>query len=162
MQVEDIDILAEEFGIKQGWHDKTTELFTMYFDEHISSKRYVSVALVGDSIAGYATLLPNDEIGAFANRSIPVVCDFNVLKKFQRQGVGSALMDEIEKTAKQMSNEICLAVGLYKDYGTAQRMYVKRGYVPDGSGVWHNGRNLQPYEACVNDDDLVLWMSKTL
>ena len=162
MIFEDIEILAEEFGVKQGWRHMTVELFTKYFNEQNGNKRHVLVALVSDSIAGYVTLLPNDLNGPFANKNIPTVCDFNVLKKFQQCGVGTALMDAVENLAKQTSNEICLGVGLYTDYGTAQRMYVKRGYIPDGSGVWYKNRNLPPYESCVNDDDLILYMSKQL
>lgn len=46
--------------------------------------------------------------------------------------------------------------------GTAQRMYVLRGYVPDGSGVWYEGHVLEQYVPCVNDDELVLYLSKKL
>ena len=41
-------------------------------------------------------------------------------------------------------------------------MYVKRGYVPDGTGVWYNSQPLEPYAPCVNDDDLNLYFVKTL
>lgn len=162
MIFEDIAVLAEEFGVKQNWQGKNAELFTTYFNEQNADKRNVLVALCGGSIAGYLTLLPNDPHGAFADKNIPTVCDFNVLKKFQKRGIGTALMDEAEKLAAQTSNTICLGVGLYKDYGTAQRMYVKRGYIPDGSGVWYENRNLPPYEPCINSDDLMLYMSKKL
>ena len=162
MIFEDIEILAEEFGVKQGWQHMTVEFFAKYFNEQNNNNRHVLVALADECVAGYVTLLPNDPNGPFANKNIPTVCDFNVLKKFQRFGVGTALMDAVEKLAKQTSNEICLGVGLYTDYGTAQRMYVKRRYIPDGSGVWYKNRNLPPYESCINDDDLILYMSKQL
>ena len=48
-------------------------------------------------------------------------------------------------------------------YGSAQRMYVKRGYVPDGSGAWYRGKPCTPYDTIyTNDDDLVLYLSKKL
>ena len=47
-------------------------------------------------------------------------------------------------------------------YGSAQRMYVKRGYIPDGSGAWYGDHVCEPYTACENDDDLVLSLSKKL
>jgi len=160
MEFDDIHILADGFGIKQGWKDKSVELFTQYYDEQSAGQRHVLVAHIGDSVAGYVTLLPNDKHGPFADKNIPTICDFNVLKIFQRRGVGTALMDAVEKLAKKSSNEICLGVGLYSDYGDAQRMYVKRGYIPDGSGIWYKNRNLSPYEPCANDDELLLYMSK--
>jgi hypothetical protein len=55
---------------------------------------------------------------------------------------------------------VYLAVGVHSGYGPAQRMYVKRGYNFDGSGVWYKGKQLEQYAACVNDDDLLLFMSK--
>ena len=57
---------------------------------------------------------------------------------------------------------ICIGVGLHSGYGSAQRMYVKRGYVPDGSGVWYRDKVCEPYEKCCNDDDLVLYLSKNI
>ena len=51
-------------------------------------------------------------------------------------------------------------VGLHKGYGPAQRLYIKRGYIPDGSGLWFNNEALAPYTPCENSDDLVLYFSK--
>ena len=58
---------------------------------------------------------------------------------------------------------VALAVGLHNGYGNAQRMYVKRGYIPDGSGAWYRGKPCAQYETDIaNDDDLVLFLSKPL
>ncbi|MCL1787931.1 MAG: GNAT family N-acetyltransferase [Defluviitaleaceae bacterium] len=162
MQESDIAILAEEFAVKQGWRDKNAAHFAKYFAEHVSGKRHVLVATLDHQVAGYVTLLPQDTGGPFVGKNIPMICDFNVLIDHRKQGVGTALMDAVEARARQAAKEICLAVGLYTDYGAALRMYVKRGYIPDGSGVWYQNRNLPPYENCRNDDDLVLYMSKKL
>ena len=53
-------------------------------------------------------------------------------------------------------------VGLYPDYGSAQRLYIKRGYLLNGHGVTYSyeyailGREYPLY------DDLVLWFTKKL
>ena len=60
------------------------------------------------------------------------------------------------------SDTVYLAVGVHSGYGPAQRLYVKRGYNFDGSGVWYQGKQLGQYEPCVNDDDLLLFMSKKI
>lgn len=39
------------------------------------------------------------------------------------------MFDELERLASKKSRQIGLAVGLYRDYGNAQIMYNKRGYV---------------------------------
>ena len=71
-------------------------------------------------------------------------------------------MDTAEALAKKTSDTVTLGVGLYTDYGAAQRMYIKRGYIPDGSGVWYRNENCPPYAEIRNDDDLVLYLSKKL
>ncbi|MCL1861999.1 MAG: GNAT family N-acetyltransferase [Defluviitaleaceae bacterium] len=162
MEHADIAILAEEFGINQGWGDKNVAYFTRYFDEQNAGTRHALVALFGGAVAGYLTVIPNPTYGAFADKGIPIICDFNVLKKFQRRGIGTALMDAAEKLAEQTADEICLGVCLYTDYGNAQRLYAKRGYIPNGSGVWYKDKILPPYAPCANDDDLILYMSKKL
>lgn len=152
--------LAEELAA-QGW-DWRLDTLLRYFAEQQSGDRKVYVADFDGRPVGYATLLPQAKAGPFAGAGIPEVVDFNVLKTFQHRGIGSAILDAIEADVAQTHDRICLGVGLYTDYGTAQRMYVKRGYLPDGSGIWYQDRLLPPYEPCRNDDDLVLYLSKDL
>ena len=71
-------------------------------------------------------------------------------------------MDAAEKVAAQYSDMVYLGVGLHEGYGSAQRMYVKRGYIPDGTGVWYGEKVCSQYADCCNDDDLVLYFSKAL
>lgn len=71
-------------------------------------------------------------------------------------------MDVAETIAKEKSDYVSLSVGLHYGYGSAQRMYVKRGYIPDGTGVWYKGKQLEQYTECVNDDDLFLNFTKQL
>ena len=55
------------------------------------------------------------------------------------------------------------ALELYRAVGSAQRIYVKRGFIPDGSGVWYQGKQCVQYETnCTVDDDLILYFSKKL
>jgi len=156
----DIDYFSDEF-IKLGWGDRKDTL-SLYYREQELLERDALVAEYDGIPAGYITLIPNAKSGPFAGMNIPEIKDFNVLPKFRRLGIGNHLMDCIEGVAKKKSKQICLGVGLHSDYGTAQRMYVKRGYIPDGSGVWYKNRNLAPYESCTNDDDLNLYFVKQL
>lgn len=85
-----------------------------------------------------------------------------MLEKYQKHGIGSALLDAAEKAAQAFSPTVTLGVGLHAGYGAAQRLYVKRGYIPDGSGVWYEGKPAVPYGPCINGDGLVLYFSKSL
>jgi GNAT superfamily N-acetyltransferase len=88
--------------------------------------------------------------------------DFGVLEKFRRKGIGTRLMDVAEQIASEKADTVTLAVGLHSGYGSAQRMYVKRGYIPDGSGVWYDTSPAVPYQNYCNDDSLLLYFSKKL
>ena len=48
------------------------------------------------------------------------------------------------------------------DYGAAQRLYVKRGYVPDGRGLWQGSHYVTYGDNVTVDDDLVLMFTKQL
>ncbi len=156
----DIAQMDEGF-IAQGWGSRRAVL-EKYYREQQEGKRYVVFAEVDGVAAGYATLLPEDPHGPFAGKRLPVVNDFNVLEKYQRHGIGNGIFDRIEQIAATLSDTVTLGVGMHPGYGSAQRLYVKRGYVPDGSGLWYQDRHLAAGENCKNDDDLVLYMSKAL
>lgn len=160
LEESDFSVLEEAFK-NQGWH-KPAAQYAAYYQDQREGMRLVFVAVVNGVFAGYVTLLPNTHTGPFADKGIPEISDFNVLIAYQRQGIGSRLMDAAEKAAEAYSNIVSIGVGMHAGYGSAQRMYVKRGYIPDGSGIWYQDAPLEPHTACINDDDLVLYFSKQL
>ncbi|XID96082.1 hypothetical protein ACF3MZ_10085 [Paenibacillaceae bacterium WGS1546] len=81
---------------------------------------------------------------------------------FRRRNVATAMLDELEKRAFRVSAAVGLGVGLYGDYGNAQRLYGKRGYILDGQGVTYRNEYVRPGAAVTVDDDLVLYMVKKL
>ena len=109
--------------------------------------------------AGYISILPCAKQGPFAE-IYPELSDFNVFEPFQNQGIGNLLMEEAEKRVKLISDRVTLGVGLHSGYGPAQRLYIKRGYIPDGSGVWYRNQPLEMNATIQNNDDLVLYLSK--
>lgn len=63
---------------------------------------------------------------------------------------------------RRKSNIVDIGVGLYPDYGSAQRLYIKRGYMPDGHGATYNYEYVTPGKEYPVDDDLALWFTKKL
>lgn len=122
--------------------------------------RSVFIASKNQIVLGYVTLDFNPSYGPFKNQNIPMVIDLNVFQKYQHQGIGSLLMDTIEEYAFKYADFIGLGVGLHIGYGHAQRLYIKRGYIPDGTGVWYQNDIATPYERVSNDDDLNLYLVK--
>ena len=159
MQESDIKDLSRGF-ISQGWPSRE-EILTRYFKEQESGEREVLVAEIDGAVAGYITILPSAKHGPFAE-VYPELSDFNVFESFRNQGIGNQLLEEAEKRVKFVSSKVTLGVGLHLGYGPAQRLYIKRGYISDGTGVWYRNKPLEMGASCQNDDDLVLYLSKDL
>ena len=157
MQESDIKELSRGF-ISQGWPGRE-EILARYFLEQECGEREVLVAEIEGALAGYITILPCAKQGPFAE-IYPELSDFNVFEPFQNQGIGNFLMEEAENRVKFFSDKVTLGVGLHSGYGPAQRLYIKRGYIPDGSGVWYRNQPLEMNATIQNNDDLVLYLSK--
>lgn len=160
MRQNDAQIITDE-EIAQGW-EQDIEKYEMRLRDQAEGKCAALVAEYRGSVAGYVHLYYAPPGGAFLGSDLPEIMDFGVLEKFRRKSIGSRLMDMAEKLAAERSDTVCIGVGLHSGYGSAQRMYIKRGYIPDGSGVWYRDKVCEQNAKCCNDDDLVLWMSKKL
>lgn len=79
----------------------------------------------------------------------------------RKMGIGNALMEAAEKLALEQYGIVGIGVGLYESYGSAQRMYAKGGYIPDGRGVMYEGRPVLPGAHVCVDDDLNLYFTKS-
>ena len=159
MQESDIQELSRGF-ISQGWPSRE-EILTRYFKEQESGEREVLVAEVEGALAGYITILSCAKQGPFA-KIHPELSDFNVFEPFQNQGIGNLLLEEAEKRVRLISDKVTLGVGLHSGYGPAQRLYIKRGYIPDGTGVWYQNHQPAMNAVCEDIGELVLYLSKNL
>jgi GNAT superfamily N-acetyltransferase len=93
---------------------------------------------------------------------IPEIQDLNVLPAFQKRGIATQLLDRAEAEIAGRSAVAGIGVGLHPGYNNAQKLYVKRGYIPDGRGVTCRDRYVQEGEQVVLDDDLVLHLTRRL
>jgi len=160
MEMDDARIFYETY-LSYGWHP-SMEVYETYYREQAENKRKIFVAVYDGEVCGYCTLVMNPSEGPWVGKGYPEIVDLSVFKHMQNRGIGNKLLDIIEQEAAKVSDAVFLAVGLHSGYGPAQRIYVKRGYIPDGSGVWYQGKPLEQYASCCNDDDLLLFMSKKL
>ncbi len=158
LAAQDIPLIVASFA-EIGW-DKPALIYQQYLKEQENNQRRVWIAWGENNFVGYVTLKWHSDYQPFSSQNIPEISDLNVLPKFRQQGVGSTLLDLAETEASTISPCVGIGVGLYADYGNAQRLYVKRGYVPDGCGVTYENKSVEPWDTVRVDDDLVLWFVK--
>lgn len=160
----DIPSIVSAFS-QIGWN-KPASVFEEYLEEVVAGDRLVWVAFAHEQFAGYITLKWQSEYPSFREQNIPEIMDLNVLPHARKMGLGSHLLAIAEKEAATKSDIIGIGVGLYAGedggYGAAQRLYVKRGYIPNGKGVTYNYQPTIPGTSYPLDDDLVLWFTKKL
>jgi GNAT superfamily N-acetyltransferase len=123
-------------------------------------ERVFLVAFYREKVAGFVTIKWKSEYPPFAEKGIPEINDLRVLAEYRRRGIATALMVEAEKRIFKKSKQAGLGVGLYADYGPAQRMYVRRGYVPDGRGLMYHNHPVNPGRDVFVDDELLLFFTK--
>jgi GNAT superfamily N-acetyltransferase len=156
----DIPEIAQAFA-QLGWN-KPASQYERYFEEQTLKVRDVYVAFVEGKFAGYLTICWISGYEPFREKYIPEIVDFNILPPYRRQGIGTALMDKAESAIAVVSSIAGIGVGMESDYGAAQRLYVLRGYVPDGRGLHYRDHFPKHGEQVTVDDDLTLYFTKEL
>ena len=152
--------LAEAFS-RGGWN-KPSGQFVKYMRQHEEGEILCLVAKVAGDVAGYLKILWFPDYAALRESEVPEIQDLNVLDQFRRRGVASQLLDRAEEEVAQQANLVGIGVGLHPGYNAAQRLYVLRGYAPDGLGVTYKDEYVEMDQVVTFDDDLVLHFTKEL
>ena len=160
MILEDAKILYDEY-LSYGWHPQI-KIYEDYYKEQEAGERLVFIAEYKGQVKGQCTLILHPTEGPWGGKIYPEIADLRVFLDIRGKGIGNKLLDVAEGEAIKLSDMVFLAVGVHSGYGAAQRIYIKRGYIPDGSGVWYQNKVLDQYAPCINDDDLLLFLSKSL
>jgi GNAT superfamily N-acetyltransferase len=164
LEKKDVKVIVSSFS-QIGWN-KPTSLFEAYLNEVALGERLAWVTYIHDQFAGYVTLKWHSHYASFKEQNIPEIVDLNVLPHFRNKGIGSLLLDSAEKAVANKCDMVGIGVGLYAGndggYGPAQRLYVKRGYIPDSKGVTYHYQSAVPGHEYRLDDDLVLWFTKKI
>lgn len=138
------------------------DLARLHFADHAQGQGDTLLALVDGRLAGFLTLRWQSNNPLFRREGIPLIHHLQVFPAFQRQGIATQLMETAEKLIATRASRAGITVGLFDVYGPAQRLYAKRGYLPDGRGACQGRRPLEQGETVVVDHDLIIWMTKDL
>jgi GNAT superfamily N-acetyltransferase len=98
----------------------------------------------------------------FREAGIPFIQNIEVRYDLRGQGYGGRVLDAVEAMIAQRASKAGICVALFDDYGPAQRLYAKQGYVPDGRGACHRFTPLQRGQTITLDHDHLIWLVKDL
>jgi GNAT superfamily N-acetyltransferase len=134
-----------------------------YLADHAEPEGASLVAACDHDVVGYAAIVWESNFAGFRDRGIPLVHQLAVAGPFRRQGVATLLMDAAEQLARDRGiATLGITVGLFDEYGPAQRLYGRRGYVPDGRGACQGQVPLRTGMQVTMDHDLIMWLTKEL
>lgn len=157
----DIDVIAIDRCLPWSTVQETNEKWNKYYKDQQNTIRIVGVVEKDREILGYGSLLLKSQYPYFTG--IPEIHDVWIYKEYRENGLGSRLISWLEALAKGKGyKEVGIGVGLYADYGSAQKLYVRLGYLPDGHGITYKYQPTVPGESYPLDDELILWLKKDL
>ena len=163
LQENDCEGIAKTFLFPWVTLEASIQKWKKYFSEQKIGKRQVFICEKNNIFIGYGSLLYPSEYPPFCDANIPEINDVWIEEHHRGQGIGTALISHIEDVARSKAfKKIGIGVGLYRDYGAAQTLYCKLGYIPDGKGVTYQGKAVKPGERYPVDDDLILWFIKAI
>lgn len=126
-------------------------------------ERDTFVLLLDGVPVGYASIVWQSGYAYFAEKGIPEINDLSVSAEFRERGFGRKIVAYLEQhVAKTGRKTVGLGVGLYADYGSAQRLYAKMGYIPDGLGISYSDEPVAPGGIIPIDDEACLYLTKDL
>lgn len=159
----DIPKIVARYSFPWSTPEKTEVLWDLYYHEQQNGIRTVAVIEENHEILGYGSLLRKPECPFFAQKNIPEINAIWIDENHRKKGLGTSLIKWLEKLASQEGyQQIGIGVGLYKDYGPAQKLYFELGYSPEGNGITYKGESTTPGQSYPLDDDLILWLIKSL
>jgi GNAT superfamily N-acetyltransferase len=162
LRQQDIEVLGDLY-FPWSTRDETVAKWTRYLDEQQKGTRIACVVEQQGKILGYGSLLLASEYPPFKKNNTPEIHDVWIFEEQRNKGCGSMLIRHLEQLAKKKGHrKIGIGVGLYRDYGSAQKLYFRMGYCPDGEGISYQCTPVVPGEKYPADDDLILWLLKQL
>ena len=150
---EKLDILLEKpAGIQS--------IYKSYLKETASGQCQYMVIYDMGQLAGYAKIDWQSNYEDFDEVGIPEVKEIQVFEGFRHKGLGTCLMDKIEEMVKERSDYCGVGVGLAEPYEAAAKLLARRGYEPDGRGVFYIEPEYVQDELEVDDYQALMMIKK--
>ncbi|MBW7473175.1 GNAT family N-acetyltransferase [Paenibacillus oenotherae] len=141
---------------------RTEQYYEGCFNENSSGARLTLLAYWNMTIAGCAHVMFDTDYPFFQSNHIPEINDLLVFPEYRKQGIANELLEQLENHVARSHQRVGIGVGLNKDYGAAQRIYCRRGYIPDGHGVIYQNEEVNAGATVTVSDELIFYMVKEL
>jgi len=161
------------FDIRQAAEEDIPALYTLYdkigkkddgyFEACFEKDCLILIISKEETDIGFGILNFEPKYSLYQKLEIPEIQDLNIIPDARQQGAATALLEAFENIVRDQGIEcVGISVGLTKDYGAAQRLYIKQGYVPDGYGITYDREGVTAGVSYPADDDLALMLIKDL
>lgn len=130
------------------------------FEDHENGASTSILGYEAGRLVGIVTIRWFSHYPLFRERGIPLIQNIEIRWEDRGRGIGNLMLERTEQEIAWRSPIAGLVVGLSEDYGPAQRLYAKRGYIPDGRGVCHGHTPLKNGDVVTISGDLLLWLTK--
>jgi ribosomal protein S18 acetylase RimI-like enzyme len=166
MESDDLDSIMESMNepYMLGHEEENRQYFKRCLQENKTDERVTFIAYIADKVVDYVNIIYKSLYPWFVDNGIPEINDLYIAPAYRKRGIGLALLKKCEQFAavERGYKYIGLGVGMYKDYGSAQRLYTKNGYVFDGNGLMYKNKEVQPGKEVFVDDDLLIYLYKKI
>ena len=164
----DIKIIERE-GIAEAIKEVTPHFFSQdraeverNFEGHVEGNSSTVIGYENGAPVGIVTIRWESRYPPFQEQGIPLIQNIEIRWDKRGQGIGNELMEQVERYIATRCDKAGICVGIFDAYGPAQRLYVKRGYIPDGRGVCLDHTPLTEGQILTVDHALLLWLVKDL
>lgn len=151
-----------EKAFRERGFKRPDDYFTHCLQENREGTRVTLFAMADSVLTGCAHLKYASDYPYFSENGIPEINDLNVFPEYRRHGIANRIMDAFERIAAESGPTIGIGVGMFDSYGAAQRLYCRRGYIPDGRGLTYQNEVVDKGAYVRVDDELALFFTKSV
>ena len=131
-----------------------------HFEDHENGDSTTILGYEAGRLVGIVTIRWKSSYPSFRDLEIPLIQYIEIRFEDRGRGLGGQMLHGAEQEIALRSPLAGLVVGISEEYGPAQRLYAKRGFVPDGRGVCRKFTPLKIGEHVTVDHDLLHWLVK--
>jgi GNAT superfamily N-acetyltransferase len=154
------EIDQAKLAVKAAFFSGDDALIDAHFVDHANGASTTLLGYEAGRLVGIVTIRWHSRYPPFRERGIPLIQYIEIRYEDRGRGLGGQVLERAEQEIARRSPLAGLCVGIFDEYGPAQRLYIRRGFVPDGRGVCRGHSPLRHGEQVVVDHDLLLWLVK--